>query len=258
MENLIENHFLVQEGMYFSRRLDSDEFSIFMSDLIEDNYWNYACITNQVNLSNILQDIEDEFEKNHRPCCIYLTSDREKLVAEVSILERNNYQETSRESFMVFNGMQLRSRKPLLELATQREHFGLFKDVFVKAYGGERTPEQPYGALPDTYIKALERSFSRPDKFFNFICYDNSNPVSIASLCFHEGLGGIYNVGTDPQYRGRGYGLSVTVACIDMWRKLNGTQLFLQTETGSAVEAWYKKLGFEVHFNGIFCSKAET
>lgn len=254
MNHLLEKHFMVQQGMYFSRKLDLKHFNIFLSDVIEDSYWNYAIINEKEDLSKILKNIEAEFESNNRNTCIYLTNDREELSTEINILNNNGYQEMSTESFMVFNGMKLES-KLVVELAHSKQSFTDFKDVFIEAYGGEKTSEQPYGALPDTYITALEQSFNNPEKFFHFVCYDNAIPVSIASLCFFERSGGIYNVGTDPKYRKKGFGLAATVACIDMWRNLKGTQLFLQTETGSAVETWYKKLGYEVQFNGTSYAK---
>ncbi|MCL2364868.1 MAG: GNAT family N-acetyltransferase, partial [Defluviitaleaceae bacterium] len=138
-----------------------------------------------------------------------------------------------------------------------------FIDVFTSAFGGEKTPESPCGSpeglsrphdgeLFKTIIDALSRTLNDNDKFFNFVCYEGETPVSIASLCFYDGKGGIYSVGTTPSVRGKGFGTVAIKACIDKWRELKGDELFLQTEAGSTAEKWYQRLGFKIQFTGRF------
>ena len=68
-------------------------------------------------------------------------------------------------------------------------------------------------------------------------------------------IGGLYNVGTKPQFEKRGFGSAVTKACIDQWKKSNGSELFLQTETGTGIDDWYERIGFERVFEGAVYGK---
>ena len=87
--------------------------------------------------------------------------------------------------------------------------------------------------------------------------HQNTLPISIATLCYKDGVGGIYSVGTDPVYRGKGLGSAITRACIRKWKELGGNLLLLQTETGSKVELLYSKLGFNKVFVGKGFVKSE-
>jgi ribosomal protein S18 acetylase RimI-like enzyme len=250
MIDLLEKHFAVQKGMYFSKKLTFSAFSIFLSEMIDDAYWNYAYCNENSCFTDALQSIEESFKIHDRHSCLYIADDRSNLQGDLRVLESKGYSKISTESFMVYNGASFKDNTTQAELVVTKKQEEDFLNVFVKAYGGEKSDDQPYGTLPDSYIKSLNKSFFLHDKFFHFVCYDGRIPISIASLCFFEGSAGIYNVGTDPLFRGKGFGSSATISCVSMWKKLNGRQLFLQTETGSSVEAWYIRMGFDVVFHG--------
>ena len=257
MFKLMDWHFSVQQGMYFDKRKQTDGYVIYSSDIIKDGFWNYAFPTAEIALENYVSSIESDFKSLNRLPCIYLPNDS-RYEERRALLGGRGYAELSDESVMLYgvNPPEIYTKGALeIRLVTDAKTADDFIDVFTNAYGGEKTPEQPYGELDDTYITALSRSFADTQKFFHYVCYDGKTPVSIASLCFADGKGGLYNVGTSPSARGKGYGTIATKACIDKWRKMGGTELFLQTETGSAVESWYFKLGFELQFVGRSFSK---
>lgn len=249
-KQLMEWHFDVQKGMYFSRRTNLGSYFIYSSDIIEDGFWNYAFIPNDLDLSKESNNISSNFLSINRTPAIYIINGDSQ---QKKILSNADYTLLATESFMTYSndkaiGIDLKDFiiKQAIDEKTQKD----FEEVFIHAYGGEKTAEQPYGELDKTYITALKQSFSNLDKFYHFVCYSDLTPISIATLCFVDGKGGIYNVGTNLSYRGKGYGTATTKACIDKWKELNGDVLFLQTERNSSVEAWYYKLGFKLEFVG--------
>jgi len=252
MKNLMEWHFSVQQGMYFDKRVEAENYIVYSSDIITDGFWNYAFLKNCDSFDSILSLIEKDFKVLHRSPCIYLLDDS-YFEQRSKILLKHGYEPLSEESFMLIenNTPEICPKADLIICRVTTDKVATdFIDVFTSAYGGEKTPEQPYGELDKTYIDAISRTFSDNEKFFHYVCYDKEAPVSIATLCFLNGKGGLYNVGTSPSARGKGYGTVASKACIDMWKKLSGSDLFLQTETGSLVEKWYYSLGFKLQFIG--------
>jgi len=254
----MEWHFSVQNGMYFDKRNETQSYIVFSSNIMTDGSCNYAVLKSSINLKDEIEIIEHEFNNMKRTPCIYL-SNEEHYVQRSSFLEQRGYSILSEESVMLYykKNTYIKLKVNLNTVrVTDAKSANDFIDVFTSAYGGEKTPESPYGEkLDKTYIDALSRTLNDNQKFFNFVCYEGKIPVSIASLCFDAGKGGIYSVGTTPSVRGKGFGTVAIKACIDKWQELNGSELFLQTETGSTVEKWYQNLGFEIQFIGRLFSK---
>ena len=258
MQNLLEWHFSVQDGMYFDKRNETQSHIVFSSNIVtDDGTVNYAILKNGISLKDEIEIIERSFHDMQRSPCIYLFND-ENDDQWSQFLEQRGYSILSEESVMSFDikNIDIKSKVDLNAIrATDAKSARDFIDVFTSAFGGEKTPESPYGELDKTYIDALSRTLNDNDKFYNFVCYEGEMPVSIASLCFCDGKGGIYSVGTTPSVRGKGFGTVAVKACIDKSRDLKGTELFLQTDTGSTAEKWYQSLGFKIQFTGRFFSK---
>lgn len=258
MRLLLENHFDVQAGMYFDYNTIYGDWLIFMSNTIEDSFWNYAIIPVNCNLEKELPVVEDILKKADRPLSVYIINEKEHPDYVAYLLE-HGYKKMSEESFMTYKDSLhsgITNNEVTVLRALKETEIIDFVNVFTNAYGGETTPEQPYGELDKTYMNALVRSFKNTEKFYHYVCYVNEKPVSIASLCYESGKGGIYNVGTNLSNRGCGYGTSATIACVEKWVELGGKTLFLQTETGSKVESWYYSLGFELNFYGsTYCKE---
>ena len=252
MKNLMDWHFNVQKGMYFDRMEQINDCSLYLSEIISDGYWNYCFVPEYVNFTAHLESILEAFHAAERNPCLYFSEDKKVSSASESLIE-HGFTPLFEESFMTYSIKKSVDVKPSSVVAKQvkddvSQHD--FLEVFGRAYGGEKTLEQPYGELDETYVKALSRSFKNQNQFFHYVCYEGQFPVSIASLCFVDGKGGLYNVGTLPAHRGKGYGTIATKACVDKWLELDGETMFLQTETGSAVEKWYQKMGFKQEFIG--------
>lgn len=249
-------HFDVQKGMYFDRVYHKDEMVYFGSDNIKDSVWNYGTF-DEISVENIYK-FEEFCKEIGKPCNLYLSIEDAKKYH--GLLTELGYCAPMEEDFITETWMEFDTKKYRLEKnykvekCDSKKSKSDFIEVFLAAYGGEKTPEKPYGELPLEYKETLEKSLDNP-KFYNFICYFENIPVSIATLCMDGDNGGLYNIGTKPEYEKRGFGLAVTNACIEQWELLCGRQLFLQTETGTGIDSWYERLGFKKIFDGVTYEK---
>lgn len=254
----LQYHFLVQQGMYFDKKEIQDHCIYFGSDLIEDSVWNYGISADMS--SEGLKNFATFCKRINKPCNLYVPMESrqyndELIVQEGFLRPADGGNEIITESWMSFKEKryQLKRNYNVVQVHTEQQKKD-FIEVFIEAYGGGKTAEKPYGDLSESYTLALSRTFGN-SKFYHFICYENDVPVSIATLCYNEGNGGLYNVGTKPAYERRGFGLAVTDACIDKWISLKGKALFLQTETGTGIDTWYNKIGFDHLFYGAIYEK---
>lgn len=257
-----EYHYKFQLGMYFSDRFDNvDGCSVVYSDIIDDFFWNYA--TNieigPDEIESFVNNVESFLMEKDRLGCFYLTDWSSPKENFKKYLENNGYLAQFHDSWMFLDPGKKGHFKDFSSLTTDKMTFVIAEDpvdflfVFSKAYGGEDTENDPYGGLPPSYIDALKRSFGfdRPVDTYHFVAYTEKNEAaSIGTLVYSEGWGCIYNVGTDPMHRKKGFGRAVSYLCINKWESLGGQILFLMTEVGSNVEKWYSKMGFVKQFNG--------
>ena len=257
MREWLTAHYNVQKGMYFDTLAIGDGVCYFGSNLIADSVWNYGTVDDLTEQS--LFDFESFCKKIGKPANLYVS--RELAVKHNDLLVEHGFTaplddgDLVTETWMEFvkKNYNLEKNFDIQKVSTEKQKQD-FLEVFVAAYGGEKTPEKPYGDLPDEYGECIKKSFDN-SKFYNFVCYCRGIPVSVATLCMSDEFGGLYNVGTKPQYERRGFGLAVTDACINQWISLSGKILFLQTETGTGIDSWYERIGFRRVFDGIIYEK---
>ncbi len=259
MQNYLMNHFCVQKGMYFDRLYSGEQMCYYGSDVISDSTWNYGCI--ELLTDKKLLEFDSFCESINKPKNLYIPFLRG---FDDTCLEKNGYVKPISENgdLLSETWMEYQEGEGHFDdcecectLASSDNEFDDFLCVFLSAYGGEKSPENPYGDLPDEYKDALVNSFYR-EKFNHIICYNSDKvPVSVASLCMDNKCGGIYNVGTRQGFERQGFGGAVTKACVDLWKKKRGESLFLQTETGTGIDDWYEGLGFVKVFYGVVYEK---
>ena len=58
MEDIIDFHLNVNLGTFFSNIINAENFDIYYSDVIEDQYWNYAYLKKgDIDLENTIKEI---------------------------------------------------------------------------------------------------------------------------------------------------------------------------------------------------------
>ena len=251
MNELLEKHFDVQKGMYFDDSMDYQNTKIFFSKNIDDCFWNYIVLdVDDFCSAKLVDEIEKQFKKIKRDCCLYVTTDANCTIS-FNVLEYiDNYSLVNEESWLVYSKKELLNVSNEVVMVNDEKSKNDFLNVFVEAYGGAITLDSPYGELSQGYITALSRTLNNTEKFIHFVVYDREIPVSIASLCIDGEYAGIYNVGTKPSHRKKGYGADATFSCINFMIKKGYKSIFLQTEKDSNVELWYQHLGFLKSFVG--------
>lgn len=238
-------------GLSFDDCIVKNDYTIFKSNIITDNFWNIA-VLNKEELSdklNILTNIEDDFIKINRQPSIYINKMLEGYTDIKKHLLNNGYLLNDIDSYMVFEKSKINIEvKEPISLVKTKEEFNDFMEVLESAYSGEVTPENPYsGTITKEYYDAIFRSLN--SNYFNhIILYKGNIPVSVATLSYKNGYGVINNVGTRKEFQNLGLGKQLISACINKFNELGGGTLFLFTEHMSKNEMWYEKLGFKTMF----------
>ena len=241
--------------MYFSEIKESKDHLIVLSDLIEDNYYNYCaglCINNINEFIINWNQIKNSFPKDREPALyisplsniyckqnVFLKNFKNVYTDAWMVLENENYLET----FNIPDNI-------IIKKVSTFNEFKEFIDVFKKAYSSD-DPSDPYGNLSPTYTDALKRSFDKNDlyKKNHYIGFINGIPAGVATAITKDDLVGIYNVATISEYRKKSIGKSLMSYIVkDLYQQ--NTTIFLQTEKDTFVETWYKKQGFQTMFLG--------
>jgi ribosomal protein S18 acetylase RimI-like enzyme len=250
---IMNKQFELMKGMYFDECQENEGYAFFKSNIINDNFWNFAtCMTYQdFQKDRFLENVESTLKQQDRVPCIYIPTFMENSDLIREYLSSNSYQIKDHEAFMFFSNKSLDINvKNRVSEVKSKEELKAFLDVLNDAFGGEPTEENPYGGSVDaSYEKALEKSLDNSQgRFHHMVLFEDNRPVSIATLTYKEGYGGLYNVGTKFKYQNKGYGKQIIKVCIDKFNELGGGKLYLFTEKDSKNELWYKKLGFETTF----------
>ena len=161
----------------------------------------------------------------------------------------------AKESWMVYDKKNIlklkKDNKIKSEIVSTEKHKSDYMSVFIDAYSGDKTESSPYGEVNSEYIETLKNTYEF-NNHITFILYYNNEPAAVATLCLIGNYGGIYGVGTKKSFRGQGLAKELMKRLINYYNEQYNKYLFLQTETNSAVEKFYKKLGFKKLFESEF------
>jgi predicted GNAT family acetyltransferase len=206
-------------------------------------------------LDSTLKEISHFFSARNRKTTIYTTpfclpgSLKEHLEAE-------GFCPAYRDAWMYYRGGQKQpvplKRSFAIETVGCPEEMEIFTTVFSQAYGGT-DPSEPYGKAPVGWTEKLRSSFGRKAKGRQvdyYLLREQGEPASVLLTSVVDGVAGIYHVGTVPQKRGRGCASALTSHAVRRLLSAQVTQVFLQTEQGSANERLYAGLGFVTDWVG--------
>lgn len=253
----IEKHFEFQIGMYFSNLEKNKNFWLLYSDLVGDNYWNYAGKINidKEKIEDVIGEVEEYYLNKNRTPAFYLTPFIENSEIRET-LQKEGYEIIYEDAWMFFESDKfppINSPDNLkIDSVKSKEDVETFVKLFGISYGGG-SEEDLYSGLPEYYGKALKRSFSKKfqnKNIINYIGRMDSKPVGIATLINKGKYSAIYNMGVIPEFRSKGIGSALTLHPLRESRKLGADHIFLQTEKDSKVENFYEKLKFKTKFTG--------
>lgn len=262
VNDILVKQFTLLKGMYLDTLKDEENYILYSSNLIDDNFWNFVSNinTNELLTGNLLKKIECDFKNINREPCIYIPNFIDKYKDIEDYLLKNSYQIGDHDAFMILKENNFKDdnqKKEIVKINSDKEVKD-YLEVLNSAYGGEVDDENPYaGSISSGYEKAIRQSLNNNEnKFYHFILYYNNIPASVATLIYKDGYGGIYNVGTKKEYQNLGLGKQVMKKCIDEFNNLGGKILYLFTEANSKNEKWYYNHGFQTVFvNNQFVKK---
>lgn len=111
-------------------------------------------------------------------------------------------------------------------------------DVFMKSFGFPKV-------FRDAFVSLLKKGGCHEGTRY-YIGYFEGNPAGGCALFSFNNVGGIFAVGTIPEYRRKGIATALLKKAIGDSVSMGNTLLYLTTTKGSDAEKLYKSLGFEV------------
>lgn len=269
LSQLIEKaHLENQLGMYFSRLKQIRGATLCSSNLIKDHFWNYATLINTPikNQEQLIHYIIKYFKAKQRFPAIYLTEYSTPKYLQ-NRLSQIGFKKVYDDSWLVFCGNKRLfsiNKSIQIKAAQSSNDMKQFIKIFYKAYGGA-SEKDPYGALPKSYGKSLNKSFMRKEgekQIKYYLCTIKNTPVGIGTLIInHNKISGIYNVGVNPKYRRKKIGTTVSLKAVKDAKENGAKIIYLMTEKNSFVETFYRKIGFKRLFTGkgyVLKPKEET
>lgn len=250
MKDFIDIHLNGQLELYLSKVIKSEEYDIFLSNIIDDEYWNFAYLkSNNVDFKNVWQQIKEKMKSNLRKPLIYITSlDNNQIkedlnITNLSILYTDVWMTIENiEEFKKYDS------KIDFEIYVVNDKL---KDKFIQAimdgFSGDN-PEDPYESLSDGYRVALEESFKESSTQYKVVHYlglKDNEAITTATVIYYKDKANIYNITTNKKYQKCG-ACKKTMSYITNDLKNKGIkQVCLQTERGFYTEQVYKNMGFE-------------
>lgn len=104
-------------------------------------------------------------------------------------------------------------------------------------------PPDEHAAIQSFYEQSSSTLLSKRCPLTFFVGYRNSNPISLSSSFYDQGITSIFDVIVLPEMRGRGFGKAMTLKAMQAAQE-NGYKECVLTATNDA-KYLYQKLGFE-------------
>jgi amino acid adenylation domain-containing protein len=235
--DLVRAHYEFQNGIFFSQVSPKDGAIFGFSRLTHVPMWNHAAVLDDSNLKEIIPTATQYFDSKGRRPVIY-TLEKENPEA-ATVLKGHEFDRFDREAWMVFQGSALDPSGGDLQFVQAQSHAET--EEFIKAfYAAYQVKDTGYG----TALRSQSNDSSTVKQHF-YLSKDNA-VVSVATLIQRNGIGCIYNVGTPPVHRQKGYAAELLKRILNAVQE--STRIFLQVECDSPAERLYKKLGFHTVF----------
>ena len=251
LEDLIDIHINGQLHLYASNVIEKGNYKIVLSDLIDDQYWNYAYLKNgSTNLNQVWEYIKEDMKKNSREPVIYVTSNRCNKELEQKIKDIN-LECLYTDVWMTIEDLEnFKDYKSKLNLKVTRVGEDL-KSKFVQAimdgFSGDN-PDDPYESLSEGYKIALEQSMEKNDSQYKIINYAgifNEEVIATATVLYKGNKAIIYNITTNKKFQKQGVCKQMMSEIIEDLNEIGIQIVCLQTEQGFYTEQVYKNMGFQ-------------
>ncbi len=255
-----EFHFNNQLYLYMSRKIVYNKFDIYLSDIIDDSYWNLATNIKSKNIEEFISDSESIskiMNENNRTPVIYITNNspiyKYKNIIDMKILHNDVW-------LLLDKLDEFKNYKSKLDIEiciASKETRNEFINARYEGFSSD-DPEDPYDNSDEGYREALEKSFDLKEGKDNIVHYFskyNDNIVSTATVVYSDDIAFIYNVTTNKKYKRNGICKEMMSYIVKKLKEIDIKYICLQTERGYYTELVYKNMGFKEIFEGIAYSE---
>lgn len=243
--NCLNMQYLLLNGMFFDNKRETDNYILCTSKVMDDYFWNIAYLKNKIN-EETLNNLENEFKNINRVSSIYLSKNDIGYNENKELLFENGYTKNNTDVYMLLEESMKIDINTHIKIVENKKEYNDFMKVLSSAYNDilENAEENVYAnAVTECYYNAIKNTINSKEHI-HIIVYDKDIPVSVATLNYINGIGGINNVGTAQGYWNKGYGKQLISYLISKFEHLGGGLLTLSTEYHSKNQQFYEKLGF--------------
>lgn len=245
-------HYELQLGTYLAAERDLNGARYTLGEEVVSYYWNYAgAVRASESKASALIDRAVAFakEKGRQPA-FYLDPGTQPLTFRDTLKEKG-FSKVDAEDWMFHGtsgGVKLADTSHLSQIRTVTtvDQLKAFIRIFDICFSSTMESDGV-----SQYGHALLRSFSQAPsgvRTLHLLGFFNGEPVSIGSLHSKGKWGGVYNIGTLPDYRHKGYGSAVVSQLMDAAQKSGLSQTVLQTEHDGEAQQIFKRAGFQIGF----------
>ncbi len=222
---LLRTHYAFQTGAFLSAAEHRGGGILCFSEISVSPIWNHAAWIDgtEGELSDFVEAAIGWHNEDRCPVMYLMEAAREQTLA----LKGKGFERFDEESWL--------AAVPRGEFSSRvREvgEIGEYVRVFSEAFS---TREDGYGQA----LRSAGNSGHR-----HFALYLEGKAVAIGTLVQRDGLGCLYNVGTLPSARNKGFASELVQHLLAIADQAGCRKLFLQVEPGGAADRLYRKLGF--------------
>lgn len=253
IKGLIDIH--INGQLYALNKKIKNNYDIIYSEIIDDEYWNFAYIkNNEINIRDEIKNIINDMKELKRIPLIYITSNILNQNIENQIEECNLKNLYTDVWMTIENIEEFATYKSNIDFTVNEVNKKLqerFIQSVMEGFSGDN-PEDPYGELSDGYRVALRRTFEYDSdyKIIHYLGIHEDEAISTATAVCKEDKAIIYNVTTKKKYQKQGVCKQTMSEIISDLKNIGIKTVCVQTEEGFYTEKAYKNMGFKEIMKG--------
>lgn len=231
-----------------SEKIESQDYDIQYSKIIDDYYWNYAFLKSpEIDLKVVWPKIKTDMEKLHRQSVLYLMSNVDYKKIEEQ-LEKCNLELIYTDVWMIIENLEnFKDYESQIEVEISRveaQETEEFIEAIMDGFSSD-DPNDPYGTLPEEYRKIYELKFV-DDEFrkLEYCGKYEGKMIATANAWYKDDCAIIYTVSTHKKYQKQGVCKKMMSHIIKDLEKLGIKTVCVQTEQGFYTEKVYQNMGF--------------
>lgn len=249
--DLLRVHYELQKGLFISSWDEGSNWLRVRSEVTPVAMWNHLAWLSPGcagPMTGFLEVLTKEKDSEDRPC-LYLVSEALGKGDLTAAAVDAGFIEHEREAWMCYRGRGITlvdnpASSVSIRLAQSALEMADFATIFAAAYRARAT--QYHRAFSTGQAQLVPGRVCR-----HYVGYADGQPAVAGSLLSLGHYACIYNIGTSPQFQGKGLAAALVRHLIAESHAFECRTLFLQAEKQSRAERLYARLGFEISFERV-------